>query len=186
MKGFVASFAIVLGSLTASAQGLAQAGTEALSLHTLSASANCPVGLTAKRGIGQGGILAIDGGQRQRVGQELQVRLTNWRSAEVAGIRITVHGFSGKGGLLSTDSSMVDSLNSDNAGPQEARKTFDLHMTIGANKESSTSLWLNRFTAISLIDINSITYANGLTWHSSAQETCHFAPEGATLISSIE
>lgn len=57
---------------------------------------------------------------------------------------------------------------------------------LGANKESSTNLWLNRFTAISLIDIKSITYANGLTWHSSAQETCHFAPEGATLIGSIE
>lgn len=63
MKCFVASFAIVLGSLTASAQGFAQAGTEALSLHTLPASASCPVGLTAKREIGQGGILAVNGGQ---------------------------------------------------------------------------------------------------------------------------
>jgi hypothetical protein len=186
MKSFVVSFAIVLGSMTGPAQGFAQAGTHALNLHTLRASANCPVGLTAKRGIGYGGTLAIDGGQRKRFGQELQIRLTNWKSAEVAGIRITVHGFAGKVGLLSTNAVQADSPNSNKADPLEAKKTLDVQMTIGANKEFSTNLWLSGFTAISLIDINSVNYADGSTWHASAQETCHFAPEGTILISSVE
>src|ERR1700733_12126471 len=65
MKGFVVSFAIVLGSLSRATQDFAQAATQAMNLHSLPASVNCPVGLTAKRGIGHGGTLAIYGGQRK-------------------------------------------------------------------------------------------------------------------------
>jgi hypothetical protein len=134
-----------------------------------------------RRGAGYGDTLAIDGGQRKRFGQKLQVRITNWKPAEVAGIMIFVHGFAGKVGLLSTNDALADSPNSDKGDSLEAKKTFDVQMTVGANKQLSTNLWLNGFTAINLIDINSITYASGSTWHPSAQENCHFAPEGTTL-----
>jgi hypothetical protein len=130
--------------------------------------------------------MAIDGGRGNRVGQELQVRLTNRTSAEVVGIRITVQDFAGEGGLMPTDTAEADSLNSDGADPLEAKKTFDVQMTTGASKEYSTKLWLNGFTAIGVIDINSITNANGSIWHSSARETCRFAPEGTMLIRSAE
>jgi hypothetical protein len=181
MKGFVVSFAIVLGSLSTATQDFAQAATQAMDLHSLPASVNCPVGLTAKRGIGHGGTLAIYGGQRKQAGQELQLRLTNSKATEITEFRITVHGFAGKGGTLYTASSQAEK-----ADPQEAKKTLNVHMTIGVNQESATSLWLKGFTATSLIDVNSIAYADGSTWHPTAGETCHFAPEGTLLISSVK
>jgi hypothetical protein len=48
------SLALVLGSLTAIAQGLGQAGGGSTILHPLPASAGCPVGMQAEQGAGGG------------------------------------------------------------------------------------------------------------------------------------
>jgi hypothetical protein len=119
--------------------------------------------------------VAIDKARPKGIGQHLHMALANAKSEEITGIKITVHGSSGKGSVLSA---RVADANS-----PEATKTFDLKLTVGAKKDASTDLWVSGLTAVTHIDLDAVTYADGLNWRSSALETCQFRP-GAMLISS--
>ena len=122
------------------------------------------------------GKVAIDKAPPKGIGQQLHIALTNSKSEEITGIKITVYGSSGKGSLLSA---RVADANS-----PEATKTFDLKLTVGAKKDASTDLWVSGLTAVTHIDLDTVTYVDGSKWRSSALETCHFRPDAMMLISS--
>jgi hypothetical protein len=170
---FAFSLALVLGSLTFTSQGFGQV----LSGPTINGrSLACPVGINTTFKSGLGDKVDTDNARPKKVGQRLHLALTNAKSEEITGIKITVHGSSGKGSLLSARAAEASS--------PEATKTFDLKLTVGAKKDASTDLWVSGLTAVTHIDLDAVTYVDGSNWRSSALETCHFMPDRAMLISS--
>ena len=172
----VFSLALVLGSLTVTAQGFAQTLSGPRMNGASTMSAGCPVGMQAQHDIAGGDLVAINGDRPKGVGQQLHITLTNSKSAEIAGIKITVHGSAANRSLLPTDVAEADALG--------AKKTIYLKMTVGAKKDASTDLWVSGLTAVTLIDVDTVTYADGSNWRSSALESCHFGPDHVMLISS--
>jgi hypothetical protein len=47
---------------------------------------------------------------------------------------------------------------------------------------ASSDLSLNRFTAVTAIDLNSITYKDGATWHASSPGACSTIPDLIMLV----
>ena len=173
---FAFSLALVLGSLTFTSQGFGQLfGGPRINGVPL-ASTGCPVQMNAQHEWGLTAKVATDKAPPKGVGQQLHIALTNAKSEEITGIKITVHGSSGKGSLLSARAAEASS--------PEAMKTFDLKLTVGAKKDASTDLWVSGLTAVTHIDLDTVTYADGSKWRSSALETCHFQPDPVMLISS--
>jgi hypothetical protein len=170
------SLALVLGSLTVTAQGFGQTLSRPKLNGPPAISTSCPVAMQAQHEIAGGDLVAINGDRPKGIGQQLHITLTNSKSAEIAGIKITVHGSAAKGSLLPTNVAEADSLG--------AKKTIRLKMTVGAKKDASTDLWVSGLTAVTLIDVDTVTYADGSNWRSSALESCHFGPDHVMLISS--
>jgi hypothetical protein len=86
--------------------------------------------------------------------------------------QITAHGLSGKGRFieLSTAHDAAD-----------LAKKVELAMEVKGNGSASKDLALSRFTAITSIDLNSITYADGSSWHASSPGACSVTPDSFML-----
>ena len=173
---FAFSLALVLGSLTFTSQGFGQVFSGGPRINGVPlASESCPVQMNARHEWGLTAKVATDKAPPKGIGQQLHIALTNAKSEEITGIKITVYGSSGKGSLLSA---RVADANS-----PEATKTFDLKLTVGAKEDASTDLWVSGLTAVTHIDLDTVTYVDGSKWSSSALETCHFKPDAMMLIS---
>jgi hypothetical protein len=174
---FAFSLALVLGSLTFTPQGFGQVLSGGPRINGVPlASESCPVQMNAQHERGLTAKVATDKAPPKGIGQQLHIALTNAKSEEITGIKITVHGSTGKGSLLSARAAEANS--------PEATKTFDLKLTVGAKEDASTDLWVSGLTAVTHIDLDTVTYADGSNWRSSALETCQFRPDRAMLISS--
>ena len=171
------SLALVLGSLTFTSQGFGQVFSGGPRINGVPlASTGCPVQMNAQHESVFRDKVDIDKAWPKGIGQQLHIALTNAKSEEITGIKITVYGSSGKGSLLSARAAEANS--------PEATKTLDLKLTVGAKKDASTDLWVSGLTAVTHIDLDTVTYADGSKWRSSALETCHFRPDPVMLISS--
>jgi hypothetical protein len=49
-------------------------------------------------------------------------------------------------------------------------------LDVKENSSASRELSLAHFSAIQTIDVNSVTYADGSTWHASSPGACSVAP----------
>jgi hypothetical protein len=157
----------------------------AATLYSIPNSTGCPIGLRAQRKTSFGTVIVKDGvkdgedGRREAksgIAQQLHMTVTNANPRQIVGIQITVHGFGAKARITPTVSAKPDAA--------ELKRSIDLKLTVDANQHASTDLRLRDFTAISLVDVDSVEYADGLSWHSSARQTCHIAPDGIMLVSS--
>jgi hypothetical protein len=102
--------------------------------------------------------------------------MSNSRSVDIVAAQITAHGFDAKTRYLPAQFPRT-------ASPG-LTKTVNLDLTVKSRGNESTDLRLARFTAVSWIDLDSVTYADGTTWHSSAGKTCHVVPELMRLVGS--
>jgi hypothetical protein len=132
---------------------------------------SCPVGLRARPGVG-GNIMTIDASDG--VGsQMLSLDLSNIGSRHITGAQITVHGLTAHGHVIPA-SSYLD------AGT--TTKRIDLALTVAPGATTSTNLLFKGFTSVSTIDLDSLTYADGSTWHASPQHTCQITPDRFMLV----
>ncbi len=177
---------LFLVSATLLVQSSAASGTQSAVLHLPPASTACPVGMRAQHVIGQGAVVAVRGshhaGQIQgnhHVGppvQQIELTLSNSKPKDIVGAEITVHGFNGKGHMTLARSGQAE--------PSEITKTIKLKLTVGGKEDASADLSLDAFSAVDLVDLDSISYADGSTWRSSDLQTCHVVPDGMMLLSS--
>jgi hypothetical protein len=108
--------------------------------------------------------------------QKIELTLSNSKPKDIVGAEITVHGFNGKGHMTPARSGQAE--------PSEITKTIKLKLTVGGKEDASADLSLDAFSAVNLVDLDSISYADGSTWRSSDLQTCHVVPDGMMLISS--
>ena len=95
------SIAVVLGSMTCLAQTSGRNASKPAVTVVIPGSMNCPVDISAKRGLGPGQMQrSLDNG-RQDPGpsQALQLTLNNTSYSEIVGVRVTAYGLNAKGQL---------------------------------------------------------------------------------------
>ena len=100
--------------------------------------------------------------------------MTNRLSRDIVSARITAHGFSGKWKVVTL---------SDAPDAPDLAKTVDVVLDVKGNGHASRDLSLNHFTAVTSIDLNSVTYSDGSTWQTSAPGACSVTPDLVMLIS---
>jgi len=106
--------------------------------------------------------MVVNGVRIKGIAQLLHLIVTSPNSKRVVAANVTVHGFANKGRVVPTLSAQDSS---------DATKTFDVKFP-AEPKEISTDLAVPGFSAVSAIDLNSVTYADGSTWKLAAGSTC--------------
>jgi hypothetical protein len=173
-RAAAASLLISLASLTLTTAALAQAPTPSLVIITPVPNNSCPVGLRAQPGVGPL-IMTIDASNG--VGsQRLSLDLSNIGSRHITRAQITVHGLTAQGRINPAAYGNLD------AGT--TAKQVDLALTVPPGATASTNLLFKGFTSVSTIDLDSLTYADGSTWHASPQQRCQIVPNRIMLVAS--
>lgn len=170
------SFALVVGSMTLLAQSSGRNGRQAVVATVEPGSINCPVEIRAQWQFGRNWLQKVpsSGNQPPGLGRGIKLTLTNPALTEIVGVRVTVNGHISKSRVSPVLTSQDQS---------EISKTIDLKLNVGPKSEVSTVLFLAGFTSVTLIDVDSIRYANGSTWTPSPVRTCHVVPDSVMLIS---
>jgi hypothetical protein len=155
----------------------APANTASLALVPALA-ATCPVGLTVKHadsfvekqtGYTPGPQQGIIRGKNV---QRIHLTMSNPSSRKIVGVQLTVYGFSSKERNFTLAS----------ASPDVSRKV-DLALELDANGQYSGDLSLDRLTALSTVDLDSVTYADGSTWQAAKSGECRVVPDMLMLVS---
>jgi hypothetical protein len=177
MNRAASSFPISLAALTLTAAALttaslAQSPTQSPTTFPLiTPSTSCPVDLSAQPGVGPGMIVVIAG--KDNASQKLDLQLSNSRDARaVTHAQITVHGFTVHGRIPPAS----------NPNPATIAKQVDLQLTVAPGASTSTGLLFKGFTSVRWIDLDSLTYADGSTWHTSPQHNCQVVPSLLMLV----
>jgi|HubBroStandDraft_1064217.scaffolds.fasta_scaffold09908_3 hypothetical protein len=109
------------------------------------------------------------------IAQSLHLTVTNPDSRRVVAANVTVRGFANKARLMQV---LSDQNSSD------AAKTMDVRFPDVSGKELSADLRVPDLTAVSEIDLNSLTYADGSIWKLAAGNSCRSWIDGFMLVSS--
>ncbi len=156
------------------AAALAQTATS-ITLHTEqlpadTTSSACPIGFTADPGVGPGMVIVVNGDTS--ASQKLKLQLT-YRTdpyahpSNITAAQITVHGLTAKGRI---------SPASPNPDDATIARQVDLALTIAPGRSASTDMLFQGFTSVRWITLDSLTYANGTTWHPAAHKSCRIVP----------
>lgn len=145
--------------------------------------AECPLDIQASHGatvpIGMNAGPTTDGRALERqapavtLHQQIHLTLINLRTHDIVSTQITVHGFSDKWKAID--------LAKPSQGPDLA-KTLEVVLDVKGMARASSDLSLSRFTAVTSVDLNSITYADGTTWHTSSPAACSITPDLIMLV----
>jgi hypothetical protein len=144
---------------------------------------NCPIGLEVKHATGLPTAISAEGptingkalpyGQVRLSVQNLGIHLilTNLSPQSIVSAQVVVHGFSNKWRYVPLSG----------ADPDLAT-TVDVALDVKGNGQASRNLSLSHFTAITAVDVNGITYADGSTWRTSSPGACSASPDLFMLV----
>jgi hypothetical protein len=140
----------------------------------------CPVGLQVKHGPGLARSRSAGGpvinqkpvpNQAPDENQGIHLTFINLSPQSIVGAQVVVHGFSNKWRYILLSG----------ADPDLAT-TVDVALDVKGNGHASRNLLLSRFTAISSVDVNAITYADGSSWRTSTPGACGASPDPFMLV----
>jgi len=138
--------------------------------------ASCPIGMQARRAAG----LPVSMNARPPIEkspkapdfrastQRIQLTMTN---------RLAHHGYSNKARAMNLANSSQE---------PDLAKTVDVVLDVKGKSEASSDLLLSRFSAVTSIDLKSITYADGNTWHTPSADACSVTPDLIMLVASTQ
>ena len=131
----------------------------------------CPVNLIAQR---QGSTNLLNANTRQSgPAQGLHLYLNREPGAPtIESIEVTVYAISPKARILPTD---IDSSDL-------RTKTFELRRDSNSPTLKEADVWMNKVGALRWVDLISITWTNGNTWHASQTSRCRSIPSNFVLI----
>jgi hypothetical protein len=140
---------------------------------------SCPVGLSAQPGVGPGMVIVVDG--NATASQKLNLQFTNTgdprQHSNITGAQITVHGLTARGRIAPARFG-----DADDPDAATLAKQVDLALTVAPGASASTGLLFKGFTSIRWITLDSLTYADGSTWHPSPQHSCRVVPNRVMLV----
>jgi hypothetical protein len=106
--------------------------------------------------------------------QRIHLIMTNPNPREIVKVQLTVHGYSDKWKAIP--------LVRASSAPDLA-KEVTVVLGIKGNGHASSDLSLNSFTAVTSVDVDSLTYSDGSAWHSTSRGACSVAPSPMMLVS---
>jgi hypothetical protein len=176
MNRTVVSIALLLGPALLTAQStvaLKDAPVQTMIIQLPAQPDSCPVSLRAQQTPG-GDRMEVNGVPGKTMAQRLHLTASSPRSRQVVAANVTVRGYGNKARVLPTG------LSSQNTG--DTARTIDIAFTAAAGKDASTDVTLAGFSAVTVIDVNSVTYSDGSTWKLAAGSSCRSWIDGAMLV----
>ena len=132
----------------------------------------CPVGLEVEQ---NGSLVAYSvpaDDVDHRPLQRFDFKMTNLSPHEIVNAEITAHAFSDKWRVFSVPAPTPD-----------LAKTVDFAFNVKGNSSASRELSFAHLPAIRSFDVDSVTYADGSTWHASSPGACSVSPDAIVRIS---
>ena len=178
----------LLGSTSFSQTTGKQAAPESLLQQFSSAAlqANCPIQVKAGLYlIGEvAGAEPIENGRTTERRQRIHITLANPES-EVASVQLTVYGFP-VGVRIDPAVAYPRPQGSPvvHNNPAEIQKTIAFDRAVAAGQSTSIDFSVRDFSIVSSIDLNSVTYSDGSSWHPVNHKYCQAVgePTGALPI----
>lgn len=130
----------------------------------------CPIGFSAsRRATGQ--IMSAGDARQAGPGQGLHLTLNRLTQPAIDNIEITVYGVSSKARVLP-------------AGPlpEDISKTFELRRSADSNTLTDADVWMHNVGSLSRVDLISVHYADGTTWHTTEDLKCRAVPSNFLLV----
>jgi hypothetical protein len=137
-------------------------------------NSGCPVGFFACRQA-TGQIMSAGDAKQAGPAQGLHLMLNHLAAPAIESIEITVYGY----GI----SSKARALPAHEPSP-DVSKTFELRRSAGSNSLSDADVWMHNVGSLSSVDLISITYADGTTWHATENLKCRAIPSNFLLVGS--
>jgi hypothetical protein len=137
----------------------------------LSGNFGCPVGFTASRQAGGHAMSASDTKQPGPT-QGLHLTLDNPNTPAIETIEVTVYGTAQKGPYLPVDSQFTSPIS----------KTFELRRISDSTTLSEADVHMNLAGTLNWADLVSITYADGTSWHATANFQCRAVVPNLILV----
>lgn len=131
----------------------------------------CPVGFTASRQA-TGQMMSADETRRLGPAQGLHLTLNNHSGSAIESIEVTVYGTSQKGLFLPVDPPSTDTVS----------KTFELRRASESASLSAADVSMHLVGTLSWVDLTSITYTDGTTWHATEDFKCRAVPSNFVLV----
>jgi hypothetical protein len=172
---FVSLF-LLLAAMAAYGQTPAPHSSQPAVLQSLSYGSECPLNLSAQQGM-SAELRTTRPGQKdtptQSLSQQIRLTVANPRPIGINAARIKVHGY--------TPTARAFPL----APPSpDAAKSLDLVLTVAPGQDAATDLRLEGFSAVTSIELVSVSYADGTRWQAAAETHCQIAPDPVMLITS--
>jgi hypothetical protein len=137
-------------------------------------SQSCPVGIFATRQAG-GNVMSVTSTQPEASSQGLHITLTPNQSP-IESAEITLYALTLKQRILP--------IHPADQAPDTISKTFELHTKPNQPGLTNFDLWMSKVSALQHVELRSLTYADGTTWHASATEPCRTTPSNYVLVTS--
>jgi hypothetical protein len=134
-------------------------------------TSGCPVGFSAsRRAAGQ--IMSASDARQAGPGQGLHLTLQHTLPGPaIDSVEIIVYGVSSKARVLPAG-----------PRPEDISKTFELRRSADSSALTEADVWMHQVGSLTSVDLISVTYANGTTWHASANLKCRAIPSNYLLV----
>ena len=140
-------------------------------VQRLSNNFGCPVGFSASRQA-TGQIMTAGDAKEPGPTQALHLTLDNRNSPDITSIEVTVYGTAQKGLYLPVDSQSTSTVS----------KTFELRRIADSTTLSEADVRMNLAGTLNRADLISITYADGTSWHATANFQCRAVASNLLLV----
>jgi hypothetical protein len=140
-------------------------------VRRLSGNFGCPVGFTASRQAA-GQIMSAGDAKEPGPTQALHLLLRHPNTPNIEAIEVTVYGTAQKGLYLPVDSQATTTVS----------KTFELRRISDSTTLSEADVRMQLIGTLNYADLISITYADGTSWHATANFQCRAVASNLILV----
>lgn len=154
---------LILSLLVAPASFSAQSSAPA-SNYTVTLPGICPLNLRAQH-LSDGDLVKTGIAHPKGIGQALHLTLSDLDRGPVAEANVLLRGFTPKGRL---------SQAAPDAKPNATRRQ---RIRFAPGQNQSADIWVPGLSAITSVEIVSVTYANGSSWTPSGSLSCRVTPD---------
>jgi hypothetical protein len=131
----------------------------------------CPVGLFADRRSDMEMVRVHWAFRENGPAQGLHISFVHLVTPSIESAEITVYGVTSRPNILPVG-----------AASNEISKTFTLHPGEGSKGAQEATVWMYRVGALTRVELNSLTYADGSVWHESDGSKCRAVPNPFLLV----
>jgi hypothetical protein len=125
---------------------------------------DCPVEVKARLDI-PAKVVLIKGEQPQGITEKLQITLNNPKSPGIAAAHMTIRGVPVGVRFVPAVVYLPDD-------PAQISKTVAFDRPVAAGQNASIFVGVSDFSAVTSIDLDSVTFADGLSWHPIVRRAC--------------